>query len=193
MTDVLIIGGGAAGSTCALFLGRAGIDVVVVDVDRSSLRQARLNNLPGHSATDGVAWLAEVRRQVQSQPTVRSVNDKVERIAATAEGFTAELASGDHHEARFVVLATGSGVFRIEGLPIEVLEPSQPFVKGRVAVDANYETDIDNVFACGILAGVPSQTVVCAGTGAHAAIEIVSRIQGEPWVDHDKPEAADAS
>lgn len=192
MTEVLIIGGGVAGSACALYLGRAGVDTVVVDVDRSSLRQAQLNNVPGLAPTIGIDWLADARAQAQEHPTVSYVADKVERITPSLDGFVAELESGESHQAAYVVLATGSGLFRIDGLEIEVLEPSQPFVKGRVAVAANYETEVPNVFACGLLAGVPSQTVVCAGTGAHTAVEIVSRIQGSPWVDHDKPAAEDA-
>ncbi len=44
----------------------------------------------------------------------------------------------------------------------------------------------------GVVAGWPSQAVVCAGSGASVAIEIATTINGEFWVDHDDSPAAEA-
>ena len=46
-------------------------------------------------------------------------------------------------------------------------------------------TSVPGVWAAGVVAGWPSQAVVCAGSGAAVAIEIASAAKGEFWVDHD--------
>src|SRR3954471_2041637 len=44
MYDLAIVGGGTAGASAATFTGRAGLQTVVVDVDRGMTRRAMLNN-----------------------------------------------------------------------------------------------------------------------------------------------------
>ena len=103
--DVAIVGGGAAGLSAALVLGRARRRVVVVDA--GAPRNAPAEHMQGFLSRDGTppadllrAARAEVRRY-----GVELVEDRV--VAATA-GFTLRLASGRTVEARQVLLATGA-------------------------------------------------------------------------------------
>lgn len=181
-TTVAVIGGGAAGLTAALFLARAGLDVHLFDQDRSILKRARLNNLPGHDSFEGRDLLTQLRARIDTLAVTRH-ETKVDDVVPGAR-FAVKTAGADL-EADYVVLATGQGNLKLASLPLETTEARQPFVKQNVVTDKWGAASIPNVYACGVLAGWPSQAVICAGSGANVAIEIVSRVTGEFWVDHD--------
>lgn len=182
-TTVAIIGGGAAGLTAALFLARAGVDVAVFDQDRSILKRALLHNLPGVSALEGRDLLAQLRGDL-AERGVKPTATKVEDVAPTADGFVVHTADGEV-QARYVVLASGQGTVKLPSLPLATAEARQPFVKVNVVTDHWGATSVPGVWAAGVVAGWPSQAVICAGSGANVAVEIVSAINGEFWVDHD--------
>lgn len=181
-TTVAVIGGGAAGLTAALFLARAGIEVHLYDQDRSILKRARLCNLPGHDELEGRELLAQLRSALDAR-SVTSHELKVDDVVAGSP-LVVRAADGDL-QADYVVLASGQGTLRLASLPLETTEARQPFVKVNVVTDKWGATSVPNVYACGVVAGWPSQAVVCAGSGANVAIEIASRVKGEFWVDHD--------
>lgn len=196
-TTVAVIGGGAAGLTAALFLARGGMDVHLFDQDRSILKRARLCNLPGQEELEGRQLLANLRTKTAALGVHRhpiKVDDVVVGPAATATdrsagpnsgpGFTVQTAEGGL-AVDFVVLATGQGTLRLASLALETTDARQPFVKLNVVTDHWGATSVPGVYAAGVLAGWPSQAVVCAGSGANVAIEIISRVNGEFWVDHD--------
>ena len=182
-TTVAIVGGGAAGLTAALFLVRAGVAVEVFDQDRSILKRARLNNLPGSHELEGLELLGSLRSTLAAAG-VTPVEAKVDDIAPAADGFTVTVGE-DTVSARYVVLATGQGTLKLASLPVETTEARQPYVKVNVVTDKWGATSVPGVWAAGVVAGWPSQAVVCAGSGANVAVEIVSLLNGEFWVDHD--------
>lgn len=103
--DVAIIGGGAAGLSAALVLGRARRRVVVVDAGEP--RNAPAAHMQGFLSRDGTppadllrAGRAEVRRY-----GVEIVEDRV--VDATV-GFVLQLAAARTVKARQVLLATGA-------------------------------------------------------------------------------------
>jgi thioredoxin reductase len=101
---VLVAGGGAAGLSAALVLGRARRTVVVVDGGEP--RNAPAAHMQGFLSRDGMApfaLLAEGRREVTGYG-VDLVGDQVLRIEP---GFIAHLASGRSVGARRVLIATG--------------------------------------------------------------------------------------
>lgn len=183
-TTVAIVGGGAAGLTAALFLARAGVAVEVIDQDRSILKRAKLNNLPGANELEGRALLAQLRNELTAR-NVLTAATKADDITPTNSGFTVSLGDGDTIVATYVVLASGQGTVKLASLPLETTEPRQPFVKVNVVTDHWGATSVPGVWAAGVVAGWPSQAVICAGSGANVAIEIISKIKGEFWVDHD--------
>lgn len=183
LTTVGVIGAGAAGLTCALFLARAGIDVEAFDHDRSILKRARLENLPGSHGLEGRALLDDLRGRV-SALEVPLHSGKVDDVVPTADGFNVH-AGADVVTCRFVVIATGQGTLGLASLPLDTTEARQPFVKVNVVTDRWGATSYPGVWAAGVVAGWPSQAVVCAGSGANVAVEIVSAMNGSFWVDHD--------
>jgi thioredoxin reductase len=103
--DVAIIGGGAAGLSAALVLGRARRRVVVIDA--GTPRNAPAAHMQGFLSRDGTPpadLLASGRAEVRRYG-VEIVEDHV--IDATP-GFRLRLAGGRTVEARHVLLATGA-------------------------------------------------------------------------------------
>ncbi len=103
--DVAIVGGGPAGMSAALVLGRARRRVVVIDA--AAPRNAPAAHLQGFLSRDGTppADLLAIARAEVRRYGVEVVEDRVVEAAA---GFTLRLAGGRTVEARHVLLATGA-------------------------------------------------------------------------------------
>ncbi|MFB9690577.1 NAD(P)/FAD-dependent oxidoreductase [Amycolatopsis plumensis] len=102
--DVLVVGGGAAGLSAALMLGRARRRVAVVD--SRAPRNAPAAHMHGFLSRDGLppSELLDLGRAELRGYGVELLEDRVTRLD---HGFTAELASGRHLTARRVLVATG--------------------------------------------------------------------------------------
>jgi len=103
--DVAIIGGGAAGLSAALVLGRARRRVLVVDA--GAPRNGPAAHMQGFLSRDGAppaALLQAARAEVRGYG-VEIVDD---RVVGAAAGFALRLAGGRTVEARQVLLATGA-------------------------------------------------------------------------------------
>ncbi len=105
--DCLIVGGGAAGLTAAVYLARFHLSVILID--RGDSRAAaipRTHNQPFFpEGIAGAELLARMRRQA-AYYDVRPVAAEVSGLCATERGFTATAAARRYH-ARSVLLATG--------------------------------------------------------------------------------------
>ena len=103
--DVVVVGGGAAGLSAALVLGRARRRVAVVDAGRP--RNAPAAHMQGFLSRDGMPpsdLLAAARAEVRSYG-VELVEDEVVEITT---GFTLRLGSGRSIAARRLLVATGA-------------------------------------------------------------------------------------
>jgi thioredoxin reductase len=104
--DVVIVGGGAAGLSAALVLGRARRRVVVIDA--GAPRNAPAARMHGFLSRDGMppaGLLAKGREEVAGYG-VELVRDQVLGIGP---GFTVRLASARTVTARRILIATGAG------------------------------------------------------------------------------------
>lgn len=188
---VLIIGGGASGTTCALFLARAGISSTVLDQDRTILKRAYLHNYPGMDPKEGTDWLEHLRSRVAAVGGSDYVRERVTALSSKGNGFVAETRSAPY-EGDYLVIASGQTPTPfISGLGLETTDPIQPYVLTNIVVDRWGATNVDGVYACGVVAGHPSQAVICAGSGANVAQRIATVVRGEFWVDHDEVEGAE--
>lgn len=105
--DCLIIGGGPAGLTAAIYLARFHLQVAVVDEGKSrALLIPESHNLPGFpSGISGAAFLS-LQREHALLYGAAIAHGRVEDLALSPAGFTARTSEASW-TARFVLLATG--------------------------------------------------------------------------------------
>jgi thioredoxin reductase len=103
-TDVLVVGGGAAGLSAALVLGRARRHVTVVDAGNP--RNAPAAHMQGYLSRDGMppAELLAAGRAELDRYGVQVIQDTVSSVA---RGFTVRLAGGAVLIARRLLVTTG--------------------------------------------------------------------------------------
>lgn len=106
--EVIVIGGGPAGLSAALYLARYDRQVALFDVGRgrSTWHQINYNYLgfPGGVAAVRLRELG--RQQLADYSQVTFYDHKIEHLIREPEGFCAEGQAGDWH-ARTVILCTG--------------------------------------------------------------------------------------
>lgn len=106
--DCVIVGGGAAGLSAALVLGRARRRVVVVDAGRQSNRAAHgIGGLLGHDGRAPAQLYEHGRAELTAYPTVEVRDGTVVDATAVAGGFVTRLDDGAEISTRTVLLATG--------------------------------------------------------------------------------------
>jgi thioredoxin reductase len=105
----VIVGGGAAGLSAALVLGRARRRVLLVDAGgQSNLPAHGIGGLLGHDGTSPAELYARGRAEIAAYPTVQLRDGRVDAGARTgAGGFALTLDDGTVAEAGTVLLATG--------------------------------------------------------------------------------------
>jgi thioredoxin reductase len=106
--DVIIVGGGFAGLSAAMQLGRARRRVLVIDAGLPRNRFADASH--GFFGQDGKApaeIFCEAARQVAAYPTVAFIQGEATAAAPDGEGFVVTLADGRTERGRKLVLAGG--------------------------------------------------------------------------------------
>lgn len=186
MLDVLIIGAGVSGVSCALILGSAqnkpfAMDkkiAIVAHQKASSLQNAIFNNAYGISAGKlGSELLDEsLEHLTNSYPHIQQIHDeKVLAISGDAGNFTVTT-NKSSLQVKTVVIAIGAGnPFTIEGLE-HFIEPHQkiPAIKNRIQLKNTDHLVSDGIFVAGVLAGHRSQLSIAAGSGAAVATDILT-------------------
>lgn len=107
MLDCLVVGGGPAGLTAAIYLARYRRSVILIDAGQSRATLIpKSHNYPGFPAgISGEELLERLRRQAEFY-RVPIIQTAVTTLKKTADGFLASSADGETG-ARTIVLATG--------------------------------------------------------------------------------------
>ncbi len=107
--DCLVVGGGAAGLSGALVLGRARQDVLLLDVGNQSNRPAHaVGGLLAQEGTSPDDLYAAAHAQLGNYPSVQVRREAVVALERAEDGtLAARLAGGDVVRGRRVLLATG--------------------------------------------------------------------------------------
>ncbi|WAH36238.1 FAD-dependent oxidoreductase [Alicyclobacillus dauci] len=183
MYDVAIIGAGPAGASAAIFTAKAGKRTVVFDNDQSITRRAWVQNHYGIDSIDGPALVDKGKHQAQHFGA-EIVSTKVNDIQKGSNGFKIETDAGDF-EAQHVIFATGLWADLAEKIGLKTKPATEPRIKTIIDVDASGRTNIDGIWAAGTVAGVSVHTIITSGDGAKVAINVISEMNGERYVDHD--------
>lgn len=119
MYDIIVIGGGPAGLTAALYAARAGKTVAVIERENTGgqiVYSPLVENYPAVPALSGADFAQKLTEQVEALG-VEILYDEATGFSGDAGGFTVRRAGGEER-CRAVVLATGAAHRRL-GLPGE--------------------------------------------------------------------------
>jgi thioredoxin reductase len=108
MRDVIIVGGGPAGLSAALVLGRCRRKVLICDAGRQ--RNRRSTAMHGYLTRDGIApqdFLQIAREQLGAYHNVEYRAVEAADAKCATDGFRVTLAGGEQQQCRALVLATG--------------------------------------------------------------------------------------
>ena len=161
--DMIIVGGGPAGYTAALYAARAGLDTMVLERLSAGGQMAlthQIDNYPGfEEGIDGFALAEKMQKQAE-RFGAKSTYAEVSRLDLSAEPKVLETSEGIFR-ARTVVLATGAN-------PRELGVPNEAALVGRGVA---YCAACDGMFYRG-------KTVVVVGGGNSAAADalLLSRV-----------------
>lgn len=186
MFDVIVLGGGVAGVSCALVLGSAQKKPFVADKKigiiahqkTSSLQEALFNNAYGIPAGTLGADLLQTSLQQLSDlyPHVKQIgNEKVMRLEGQFPNFTV-VTNKNSYPTKSIVVATGySNTFDIAGLN-EFIAPHPKAVKEKQRIHLrNIDHQVsEGIYVAGTLAGWRSQLAIAAGSGAAVATDILT-------------------
>ncbi|MXN93061.1 NAD(P)/FAD-dependent oxidoreductase [Flavobacterium sp. Sd200] len=198
MFDVLIVGGGVSGVSCALIIGSAlkrpyaeGKKVGIFTHQKaSSLQNGVYNNAYGIAPGTLGSTLMETSLQHLSTayPAVEQIaNEKVLNVEGSAGNFTVTTNKGSYN-AKIVVMALGSaGNFDLEGLMQYVIPNKKALPeKNRIQLTNDDHLVAEGLYVAGTLAGQRSQLSIAAGSGASVGTDILSLWNnGLPTQYHD--------
>lgn len=183
MYDIAIIGAGPAGGSAALFAAKAGKKTLLLDSDQSVTKRAWLAN---HYGVDEISGpdLVETGKNQAKKFGAELLQTKTVHFEKSNDGFIIETENGEY-EAKHIILATGMVVELAEKSGITTKPGTEPRIKSIIDCDAAGKTNIEGVWAAGTCAGVSMHTIITAGDGAKVAINVISVLNGERYVDHD--------
>lgn len=184
MYDVAIIGAGPAGASAALFAAKAGKSIVMIDNNASVTKRAWVENHYGVDAIHGNELFELGKKQALKFGTVL-IEDKAQDIVKAENGYKIVTENGSEAEAKHIIIATGLAADLAEKAGIQVKPGTEPRIKTIIDCDASGKTNLENIWAAGTIAGVSMHTIITAGDGAKVAINIISELNGERYVDHD--------
>jgi Thioredoxin reductase len=95
MPEIIVVGGGPAGLSAALFTAKNGLETTVYDTGETWMHKAHLFNYLGVGSIDGSAFMQTAHQQVRDYG-VEVVETAVEDVGVTDGGITVETADGQH-------------------------------------------------------------------------------------------------
>ncbi|MCG5433238.1 NAD(P)/FAD-dependent oxidoreductase [Mycobacterium sp. MYCO198283] len=106
--DCIVVGGGAAGLSAALVLGRSRRRTLLVDAgEQSNLAAPGVGGLLGHDGRSPAELYALARHELTTYPDVTVEKTSVTGGQKAADGFVLTLADGRTEQARRVLLSPG--------------------------------------------------------------------------------------
>jgi len=193
--DVVVVGSGPAGASAGVFLGRSGLDTVVFDRGRSSIKQcAYLENYLGFPAGIDVETLYELLHDHVERAGCALAADLVTSVDRTADGdgFVVSTQEGNRVTARRVVAATRYDGEYLRGLDDDGAmfetyehdgEEHQTFDRTYAARDGT--TPVDGLYVASPSEESDTQAIVAAGRGARVARRVLAdgRVDDGWWDD----------
>ncbi|WP_280769592.1 FAD-dependent oxidoreductase [Salipaludibacillus daqingensis] len=183
MYDIIVIGAGPAGASAALFAAKAGKKTLLLDSNQSITKKAWVENHYGVKETTGPDLVDTGIEQAKKFGT-EVVDTKATGVTNNGDGVKVESEAGEF-QGKHVIFATGLMADVAEKSGITTKEGTEPKIKKVIDVGRDGKTNVKGVWAAGTCAGESVHTIITAGHGASVAINVISELNGERYVDHD--------
>jgi phytoene dehydrogenase-like protein len=184
--DVLIIGGGVSGMSCALILGSAKNKPFVATKKigvfthqkTASLQEALFNNAYGIPAGTLGSDLLKISTKQLSDSYPHVIQIPAEKVLAIDGKFPEFTITTNRttYKTRTIVIGVGAAnTFSIQGL-LQFVEPHQKSLpeKQRIQLKNKDHKVAEGIYVTGTLAGWRSQLSIAAGSGAAVATDILT-------------------
>nr|WP_315149312.1 FAD-dependent oxidoreductase [uncultured Flavobacterium sp.] len=190
MFDVLIIGGGVSGISCAMVLGSAKNKAfaankkigVFTHQKTSSLQEALFNNAygiaPGKLGSE--ILIESIEHLSETYPHISQIpEEKVLKIEGEYPEFTVVTNKNIYKTCNIVIGIGSANTFAIEGL-MQFVEPHKKALpeKQRIQLKNIDHKVADGIYVAGTLAGWRSQLAIAAGSGAAVATDLLTLWNG---------------
>jgi len=180
--DVVVVGGGAAGCSAAVFLARAGLETLVCDGGASAIRQcARIENYLGFPELEPERFLALGRAHAEREgATVFEERvTAIERHDTVDGGFRVETTADDYVAARVLVATAYDGeplvplADELGAMPPTSHEEAEAMDDPFLPTDAG-RTPVEGLYGAGwMTSDTVHQVQTNAGDGARAALALI--------------------
>jgi hypothetical protein len=179
--DVAIVGGGPAGCSASTFTAREGLETVIFDRGRSSIKRcAYLENYLGFPEGIDIETFYDLMHDHVDAAGCDLVADLVESVERADGGFVVEPQEGDSVWARRVVAATRYDGEYLRGLDEEsaMFETHEQDGEVRESFDKRYANHDGSTPVDGLYVASPSeedkQAIMAAGRGARVAHRVIA-------------------
>jgi hypothetical protein len=184
--DVLIIGGGVSGISCAMVLGSAKNKSfvsskkigILTHQKTSSLQEALFNNVygipPGKLGSE--LLIESIDHLSNTYPHIIQIpEEKVLKIEGHYPEFTVVTNKNTYKTVTIVIGIGSANTFAIEGL-MQFVEPHKKALpeKQRIQLKNIDHKVADGIYVIGTLAGWRSQLAIAAGSGAAVATDLLT-------------------
>lgn len=108
MYDLIIIGGGVAGMTAAIYAARSGLSALIIEkagFGGQAALTAKIENYPSYKEIEGFQLAADIKAQVDALG-VESLSAQVKSLTKENDIFTVAT-DGDSYTAKAVIIANG--------------------------------------------------------------------------------------
>jgi len=118
--DTIIIGGGPAGISAAVYAVRKGMDVAMVSETFGGqlVYTAKIDNYLGLGGINGIGMIEIFRRQLDQHTIAQDIGSKVVSLEKQGEGFDVVTEEGLRYSGKTIILCTGMEYTRL-GVPGE--------------------------------------------------------------------------
>ena len=126
MYDLIIVGGGPAGMTAAVYAARKRLNALLLSKDLGGqvLWTTGVENYMGYQYIEGPELMQKFEDQVTQFPLDQKMGQEVVALSRIGAGFEVRTERGDTYQARAVIIATGKR-------PRQLNVPGEERLKGR--------------------------------------------------------------
>lgn len=109
MYDLMIVGGGPAGMTAAVYAARKRVDTLLLaqEVGGQAGKTAGIENYMGYQYIEGPELMQKFEEQVRQFPLKQIVGQEAVGLSRVGSAFELLTASGESYQAKAAIIATG--------------------------------------------------------------------------------------